>query len=68
MSNVYNCPNCQESIIIEPNDIRCGKFVHAIYKTNMKRVNPHSSVSFIQRLLKSGKIYGCGSFFTIDKN
>ena len=65
--NIHQCPNCKESVIIDPKDIRCGKFVHAIYKTNMKPVNPHSKPSFIQKLIKSNKVYGCGSFFTLNK-
>ena len=67
MGHVYECPNCKDSIVIETNDIRCGKFVHAIYKSNMKRVNPHSSIKFVQRLMNSGKIYGCGTSFTFDQ-
>lgn len=68
MSNVYSCPKCNESIIIEPNDFRCGQFVHAIYKSNMKRVNPHSKSSFVQKLIKSGKVFGCGAFFTLNRH
>lgn len=37
---IIKCPNYECEIIIEENDIKCGIFVHAVYKKNGKQVNP----------------------------
>jgi hypothetical protein len=64
---IIKCPNCECEIIIEENDIKCGIFVHAVYKKNGKQVNPHSSQTLLNKLIKNKSIYGCGKIFNINK-
>jgi hypothetical protein len=64
---IIKCPHCDSEILIEEKDINCGIFVHAIMKKTGKQVNPHSSQTLLNKLIKNKSIYGCGKVFNINK-
>ena len=61
---IINCPNCGEPVLIEK--INCGIFIHAVYKKTRKQVNPHSSQSLLNKLIKNKTIFGCGKLFKLN--
>lgn len=65
---IIKCPHCQSEVIIEEKDINCGVFVHAVMIKSGKAVNPHSSSSLLNKLIKNKSIYGCGKVFTVPKH
>jgi len=67
ISNFYiNCPHCDEIIFITT--LKCGLFLHAANKQNMKALNPHSTKYQIDKLKNSGMMIGCGGKFSIIMN
>ena len=36
---IFNCPNCDDEIIVQKNELNCKIFRHAIYKHNYEQVN-----------------------------
>ena len=58
------CPHCGGMIIIE--QINCGIFVHAIYRSNGEQINPHTSGSECECLIRENLIWGCGKLFRFD--
>ena len=64
---IIKCPHCDSEILIEEKDINCGIFVHAAMKKTGKQVNPHSSQTLLNKLIKNKSIYGCGKVFNINK-
>lgn len=64
---IINCPNCASEILIEEKDIKCGIFIHAVMKKSGKQINPHSSQTLLNKLIKNKSIYGCGKIFNIPK-
>lgn len=70
MSNIlyFKCPHCQENIIIYDNEINCGIFRHAVYKSNYQQVEPHLPKEQCDNLIKSDLVYGCAKPFRIENN
>ena len=64
---IIKCPHYDSEILIEEKDINCGIFVHAVMKKSGKQVNPHSSQTLLNKLIKNKSIYGCGKVFNINK-
>jgi len=64
---IIKCPHCDSENLIEEKDINCGIFVHAVMKKSGKQVNPHSSQTLLNKLIKNKSIYGCGKVFNINK-
>lgn len=64
---IIKCPHCDSEILIEEKDINCGIFVHAVMKKTGKQVNPHSSQTLLNKLIKNKSIYGCEKVFNINK-
>ena len=61
--SVYNCPRCGGYFVVDK--VACGIFRHA-YDTHAKRqVSPHASKEKIDKLMKSGRIAGCGAAIVI---
>ncbi len=60
------CPHCNDDIIIE--EINCSIFRHAVIKTTLMQINPHSSKEICDKLLENNSIFGCGIPFKIIKN
>jgi hypothetical protein len=67
MGDFYiNCPHCDEIVYITK--VKCGLFLHAANKKNMKPLNPHSKKYQIDKLKNSGMMLGCGGKFSIIIN
>lgn len=62
MEEIIVCPHCKEYIIIQ--EINCGIFRHAIYKTG-EQVDPHLEKNLCFELIKQDKIFGCGKPFRL---
>jgi len=60
------CPHCDEYIVIE--EINCAIFRHAIIKTTLAQINPHSSKEICDKLIENNVIFGCGKPFKVVKN
>ncbi len=74
-NNVFNCPHCQEFIIV--NKIKCGIFRHGFYvKKNKKgqiieilnQIKPHLNQVQCQKLKKQSNVIGCCKPFRIIKD
>lgn len=64
---IVKCPHCYSEILIEEKNINCRIFVHGVMKKTGKQVNPHSSQTLLNKLIKNKFIYGCGKVFNINK-
>ena len=66
---IFECPNCDEEIIVNKTELNCRIFRHAIYKHNYEQVNPHLPKESCETLIKEDKVYGCCKpFEVIDMN
>ena len=61
---LVNCPACKDLIYIE--QINCGIFRHGIFKHNMEQIPPHSNKEFIDNLIQTNNIIGCGQAFKLS--
>ena len=62
---ILKCPNCQEFISIDKNEINCHIFRHGVYKTTFKQIEPHSSKLDCDYLFNNKLIYGCSKPFML---
>jgi hypothetical protein len=63
---IIKCPHCKDFILIQ--QINCKIFRHAVLKSNMHQINPHSSKKICDKLFKSNLIYGCGKPFKVNED
>ena len=63
----FNCPHCNEKIMVLQSETACCIFRHGVYKDNMKQVPPHSSKEHCDDIFKNNLIYGCGKPFKFFK-
>jgi hypothetical protein len=61
----FICPHCNESFIVNQNEINCAIFRHAVYRNSMMPINPHESLENCMRLIEEGKVYGCAKPFKL---
>jgi hypothetical protein len=61
------CPHCKNYFIVNEKEINCGIFRHAVYKKNIKPINPHETKENCEKLIKEELIYGCAKPFKISK-
>lgn len=59
---LVTCPHCNQHIIID--QINCGIFRHAMYKTGMP-FPPHASKQMCDDAINQAIIYGCGKPFRV---
>jgi hypothetical protein len=59
------CPHCQGSVIVCPNELNCRIFRHGVYINNGNPIPPHSSKEECDRLFHQGLIMGCGRPFRV---
>lgn len=62
----FACPHCEMICQVPRELIQCKIFRHAVYKKNMKFVNPHASKDECERWLKDDIVYGCTKPFRFD--
>ena len=61
------CPHCSEYFIVSTNEINCGIFRHAIYKSNNQPIPPHENKINCDKLVADNLVYGCAKPFQIIK-
>lgn len=59
-----NCPHCDDIIYITK--IKCAMFLHAVDKTTMKQLSPHSKWYQVDKLKRDGNMVGCGERFWLQ--
>ena len=64
--NIYNCPHCNDEIIIYKNELNCRIFRHGSFKDSGKQLNPHAPKSECDQVSIQGLIHGCGKPFKIN--
>jgi hypothetical protein len=62
---IFNCPHCNQEIIVFKNELNCRIFRHAVYKKTFEQINPHMPRAECDRLKENGDIFGCGKPFQI---
>lgn len=59
MDYVFTCPNCNIPFVVRARDFNCRILRHAVYKTTLQPIPPHSTKIECERLISEGSIYGC---------
>lgn len=65
MSFIFQCPHCKISIEVLKSEVNCGVFRCGVYKDTFKPINPHAKKDACEKLVKEGKIHGCGGAFKL---
>lgn len=63
---IFDCPNCQENVIVHKNETNCKIFRHGVFKDSGQQIHPHLPRHICERLKSIDKIYGCGKPFRIE--
>lgn len=63
---LFPCPHCGGSVQVAKSQINCKIFRHAVFKTNLKYIPPHSTKEVCDDLFTSGAVYGCAKPFLFD--
>ena len=56
---IFQCPQCEENIVVHCSELNCHIFRHGIYKHNYEQVNPHLDKENCDRLKNEDMVYGC---------
>jgi hypothetical protein len=62
----FACPHCGQMCQVPRDLIRCTIFRHAVYKKDMKFVDPHASQQECERWIREDIVYGCAKPFRFD--
>ena len=67
---IFNCPHCNDTIIVQRNETNCCIFRHGVMKEDFQQINPHLPKESCDQLKEQDKIYGCGKPFRLvpDRN
>jgi len=65
---IFPCPHCQALVMVHHKEINCAIFRHAVFRRNMKPINPHSSEAQCYAYLAQGLIYGCAKPYQMYQN
>ena len=65
MSYILPCPHCWGMVQLPKKQLNCRIYRHALYKTG-RQVSPHAKKERIEKLLREGKIIGCGMPFKFN--
>lgn len=62
---MFNCPNCDGTIVVKENETNCLIFRHGAYLQVAhpqygQPINPHESKENVEKLVDQGIISGCG--------
>lgn len=70
---IFQCPNCNDFVQVERGAVACSIFRHLYHfiiengKIELTaQVDPHASQEMCERLLKEGKVFGCGKPFKLN--
>jgi hypothetical protein len=64
-SYLFNCPNCDQPIIVNYNEVNCQIFRHAQFKNTGLQINPHTPKEECDRLISTNMVYGCAKPFKL---
>ncbi len=62
-----DCPHCGHLFMTTENTLACAIYRHAVLKSNMEQINPHSSEEECKNFIDNDLIYGCGKPFRVIK-
>lgn len=62
---VFECPHCNEEVIVLRAEINCAIFRHGVIKHNFEQVNPHLPKHECDKLFAENIVYGCCKPFEI---
>ena len=65
---IFECPHCNDVVIVEKTEINCQIFRHGLMKSNYEQVNPHASKEECEILLSKDLVYGCCNPFKLILN
>ena len=63
---IITCPHCSNLLVVGKDEIRCKIFRHAVYKSTMEFIYPHTPKEKCEALVSAGVVYGCGKPFWFD--
>jgi len=55
----FLCPHCDQYAEVPKQQVNCRIFRHAVYKHNLRWINPHSSKELCDKLIDTEQVYGC---------
>lgn len=64
-SIIFNCPHCDQSILIYPDELNCRIFRCGVYRHTYINIDPHMNKVNCDKLVKNNMIYGCSKPFLI---
>lgn len=61
----FKCPQCNEIVEVEQNQVNCCIFRHGIFEVNgsQQQIPPHSSKQQCDKFVEDGLLEGCGKPF-----
>jgi hypothetical protein len=62
---IFDCPHCQQHIIVEIEQVNCAIFRHGVLKTTGQQMDPHAPKAQCDLLAAEGAIWGCGKPFRL---
>lgn len=68
---MFNCPNCDGTIIVQINEVNCLIFRHGVYSQGHKigqPINPHETKENIDKMVDEKLIDGCGKPIQMNQN
>ena len=63
---IFQCPHCNDTILVKSNELNCRIFRHAVYKDTYTQVNPHLPQDQCEYLRTTDTVYGCCKPFKIS--
>lgn len=66
-SYIYQCPHCNLFILVQQHEVHCRIFRHAVFKGDMKQVNPHASKENCERYVSEDLVFGCAKPYEMYK-
>ena len=64
----FECPHCNQILIVNTNDINCGIFRHGVLKETGQQINPHETKANCDKFVELNLVYECAKPFEIKKN
>ena len=62
---IFECPWCEEFVVVGKNEINCCIFRHGTFKGTGEQINPHMPKEECDRLKSLDLIYGCSKPFRV---
>ncbi len=63
----FNCPHCKDPIVVYSNEINCGIFRHAVFKSNLQQINSHETKENCDKHIANNLVYGYAKPFQLIK-